>query len=99
MNMGKITYLLMAMMLIHLPGCRSGVKSVPEDLFDRENLVAWCIVPFDAAERTPEQRAGMLEELGITRLAYDYRDRHLASFEEEIRTLKEHGIRLQAVWL
>ncbi len=99
MTMGKVVYLLMAMMLIHLPGCRSGVNSRTADLFDRENLVAWCIVPFDAAERTPEQRAGMLEELGITRLAYDYRDRHLASFEEEIRILKEHGIRLQAVWL
>ncbi|HDS07703.1 MAG TPA: AP endonuclease [Bacteroides sp.] len=99
MTMVKVVSLMMAMMLIQLPGCRSGVKSVPKDLFDRENLVAWCIVPFDAAERTPEQRAGMLEELGITRLAYDYRDRHLASFEEEIRTLKEHGIRLQAVWL
>ena len=26
-------------------------------LFARENLVAWCIVPFDSAKRGPEERA------------------------------------------
>ena len=82
----------MALMLIHLSGCRSDRKTPGTDLFDRENLVAWCIVPFDAMERTPEQRAEMLNELGIPGLAYDYREQHLASFEKEIRTLEEHGI-------
>lgn len=66
--------------------------------FDRSNLVAWCIVPFDAQKRTPEQRAQMLEELKIRRLAYDYRAEHVASFEEEILTLKKHGIELTAWW-
>jgi len=97
--MKQVMILLTAMMMIAVSGCRSAGKPLDKDLLDRENLVAWCIVPFDARERTPEQRAQMLNELGISRLAYDYRDRHLASFEEEIRTLKEHGIRLQAVWL
>jgi sugar phosphate isomerase/epimerase len=85
--------------MIHIAGCRSARKHPEPDLFDRENLVAWCIVPFDAMERTPEQRAGMLQELGFSQLAYDYRERHLATFEEEIRTLKQHGIKLRAVWL
>jgi len=68
------------------------------DIFDRDNLVAWCIVPFDAEERTPKERADMLDELGISRFAYDYRDIHLPSFAEEINVLREHGIDLSAVW-
>ena len=45
-------------------------KEPPENL-RTENLVAWCIVPFDASKRSPEQRARMLKELGMTRCAYD----------------------------
>ena len=69
------------------------------DLFSRENLVAWCIVPFDAADRTPGERAKMLNELGISRMAYDYRDRHIPSFRKEIVVLETAGIELTAVWL
>ena len=29
-------------------------------LFDKHNLVAWCIVPFDAKNRGPSERAEML---------------------------------------
>jgi len=67
-------------------------------LFARDNLVAWCIVPFDASKRTPEQRARMLKELGIQRLAYDYRAEHIPQFEEEIQQLARHGIELTAWW-
>jgi hypothetical protein len=31
-----------------------------EALFAKSNLVAWCIVPFDAKKRGPEERAHML---------------------------------------
>ncbi len=69
------------------------------DIFDRDNLMAWCIVPFDAADRTPEERAEMLLELGIKKMAYDYRDRHIPLFREEIEVLENRGIDLSAVWL
>jgi hypothetical protein len=82
-----------------LSGCNSPVEKGSDDLFSKENLVAWCIVPFDATHRTPEQRAEMLNELGISRFAYDYRDEHIPHFKEEIVVLKEHGIELSAVWL
>ena len=42
-----------------------------EALFAKDNLVAWCIVPFDAAGRGPEARAQMLSRLGVTKVAYD----------------------------
>ncbi len=40
----------------------------------------------------------MLSELGIRRLAYDYRAEHVASFEEEIAMLQAYGIELTAWW-
>lgn len=67
-------------------------------MFRDENLVAWCIVPFDSQKRTPEQRAQMLDELGIRKLAYDYRAEHVPSFDEEITTMKKHGIEFTAWW-
>jgi len=68
-------------------------------MLDRDNLVAWCIVPFDAADRSPEERAEMLNRLGIGKFAYDYRDRHIDELPHEIGVLREHGIELTAVWL
>src|SRR5438045_3644987 len=69
-----------------------------DELFARKNLVAWCIVPFDAKKRTPEQRAQMLEDLQIHRFAYDWRAEHLPSFEEELAALQRHKIELTALW-
>lgn len=70
-----------------------------ESVFRKDNLVAWCIVPFDAAKRGPEERAQMLRRLGITRLAYDWRERDILTFDEEIDALERHAIRLEAFWV
>lgn len=72
--------------------------SQPQDVFRHGNLVAWCIVPFDSAKRTPAERAEMLERLGIHRLAYDYRAEHIPSFDEELEQLAQHDIELTAWW-
>ncbi len=64
----------------------------------KENLVAWCIVPFDAKQRGPAERAVMLKELGITRCAYDWRKEHVASFEQEIIEYQKQGIEFFAFW-
>lgn len=68
------------------------------DLFARTNLVAWCIVPFDAKKRGPEERAAMMEKLGFKLFAYDYRAEHIPTFDEEIAALKRHNVRLLAWW-
>lgn len=70
----------------------------PGDLFDRENLVAWCIVPFDAAERNSHERASMIRRLGLRRVAYDWRAEHVSTFEDEIRAYRQHGIEFFAFW-
>jgi len=72
--------------------------AAPKDLFARSNLVAWCIVPFDAKKRGPEERAQMLERLGIRRLAYDWRAEHIPTFDAEIEACQKHHIELTAWW-
>lgn len=66
--------------------------------FGSENLVAWCIVPFDAGKRGPEERVKMLKRLGLKRVAYDWRQEHVATFEKEIQEYQKHGIELFAFW-
>lgn len=68
------------------------------DVFAPANRFAWCIVPFDKAKRTPEQRAAMLEQLGIRGLAYDWRSEHIPTFDAEIAACKAHGIAITAWW-
>ncbi len=40
----------------------------------------------------------MLQRLGLTQLAYDYRAEHIPTFDDEMVALKRHGIRLLAWW-
>src|SRR2546422_9894464 len=75
----------------------SSIISNPS-LFARTNLVAWCIVPFDARKRGPEERAVMLERLGFSLFAYDYRAEHIPTFDAEMEALKRHHITLFAWW-
>ena len=59
-------------------------------LFRKDNLLAWCIVPFDVTQRDSKHRATMLQRLGIGALAYDWRDEHMPLFDEELRQLRDH---------
>ncbi|REK19484.1 MAG: heme-binding domain-containing protein [Planctomycetota bacterium] len=68
------------------------------DVLAPSNLVAWCIVPFDASQRSPAERAEMLADLGLKRCAYDWRAEHVPTFEEEILEYKRHGIEFFAFW-
>ncbi|MCE9630896.1 MAG: sugar phosphate isomerase/epimerase [Planctomycetia bacterium] len=74
------------------------VATKAKELFRRDNLVAWCIVPFDAKQRGPEERAVMLEKLGFKHFAYDWRGEHVPTFEQEWDALAKHGVALDAFW-
>ena len=67
-------------------------------LLDKDNLVAWCIVPFDAKKRGPAERAEMIARLGIRRIAYDWRDKDVPYFEQEIVEYKKRGLEFFAFW-
>src|ERR1700722_9619887 len=68
-------------------------------LYSRDNLIAWCIVPFDSKKRTPEDRAAMLQKLGFKHFAYDWRSEHIPTFDAEVEALKRHGVALDAFWV
>ncbi|WP_207423573.1 sugar phosphate isomerase/epimerase family protein [Desertivirga brevis] len=95
----KFFFLLLAAGVI--TACSTSKRSSfrPASIYSKDNLIAWCIVPFDVKERNAEQRAQMLNKLGITMEAYDWRDKHIPLFDEEIQTLRKHNIKLQAWWL
>lgn len=88
------------------PAAEAGAASVPgqnqvpavDSVLRQDNLVAWCIVPFDAAQRTPAERAQMLQDLAIKRCAYDWREEHVPSFEQEIIEYRKRGIEFFAFW-
>jgi hypothetical protein len=95
------TTLLLLLAVMTLPGWSvEGPSSAGEhgDVFAPANRFAWCIVPFDKGKRTPEQRAAMLEQLGIKGLAYDWRAEHIPTFDAEIAACKAHGIAITAWW-
>src|SRR6476659_7380389 len=89
---------LLLLLAFLVPNCPSG-RAADYQLFARTNLMAWCIVPFDAKKRGPEERAAMLEKLGFKHFAYDYRAEHIPTFDAEIEALKTRGVALDAFWL
>jgi hypothetical protein len=105
MNRRKWTILVLGMAVVGLAATAQNCVAqertqgkAPPDIFSRSNLVAWCIVPFDGENRNPAQRAEMVKALGLTRVAYDWRENHVASFEEEILQYKKHGLDYFAFW-
>jgi quinoprotein glucose dehydrogenase len=90
-------FILLLLACLAAPRAESADAS-PDKLFARDNLVAWCIVPFDAKKRGPEERAAMLERIDIKRFAYDWRAEHLPTLDAEIDALQKHGIELTAFW-
>jgi hypothetical protein len=67
-------------------------------LWAHDNLLAWCVVPFDAKKRGPEGRAQMLAKLGIKHFAYDWRDKDIPTFDAEIDALEKHRIEVLGWW-
>ena len=78
---------------------RNSAAQSRDRLFARDNLIAWCIVPFDSKKRNPEDRAAMLERLGFQHFAYDWRPEHIPTFDAEIEALEKHHVSLDAFWV
>lgn len=82
-------------LLLILISCNSNQPEQP----DMQNYYAWCIVPFDNQNRTPEERIGMLKDLGFVSYAYDWREKHLPEMVMEFKLAKENDIKVNAVWM
>jgi sugar phosphate isomerase/epimerase len=86
------------LLLPFVPLLSESVQAETPANFKTDHLVAWCIVPFDAKKRSPAERSEMLVRLGLKHCAYDWRQEHVASFEDEIKQYKKHGIDFFAFW-
>lgn len=91
------TVLMTALFMVSI-GLASTERRPVNGLWFHDNLVAWEVVPFDDNKRSPQARAEMLDRLGFKHFAYDWRDEHVPTFDEEIETLKRHHIDLLAWW-
>lgn len=87
-----------ALSLLALLTLARSAIAAPADLWSRDNLVAWCIVPFDAQKRGPDERAEMLQRLGFRQFAYDWRAEHVPTFDAEIRACAQRGVTITAWW-
>ncbi len=87
-----------SLLLLALVALPAFAQPAGTDIFAPDNLMAWCIVPFDTAKRGPQARAEMLARMGIKKLAYDWRAEHIPTFDDEIKALRKHGVTLQAFW-
>jgi hypothetical protein len=73
-------------------------KKTGKSIYAKQNLVAWCIVPYDSRKRNAAERAAMLNKLGIQSFAYDWRANDLPLMDVELNTLRKSGIHLKSVW-
>ena len=85
----KIYYFTLTLLLVFSTSVALGGEKnkIPEN-FQKENLIAWCIVPFDLNKRTPSERATMLVDLGLNRVAYDWHYRGKEQCDWEIPTFQ-----------
>jgi len=84
--------------LILIAATPTALAELPSN-FQPENLVAWCVAHrWDAADRSPAERADLLSVLGVGRLAYNWRTQDNPQFEEEILQCQRNGIEFFAFW-
>ena len=98
----ELTLLAISVLLTAASACNAlqaaNTATDPATLFARKNLTAWCVVPFDANKRGPEERAAMLQRLGFKNFAYDWREKDIPAFDAEVDAMKRHGINIAAWW-
>ncbi len=75
-------------------GCEQNTNIISID-----NTFPWCIVAYDSLDRTPQERIKMMTEIGFTKYAYDWRDRHLVDSKNELILAQENGIEIISVWI
>lgn len=72
-----------------------------QSTIDISEVSPWCIVTFDKLKRTPEQRIDMLNNLGIKKYGYNWRENNLIDTKKEFRLAKENDIEITStlIWL
>lgn len=69
------------------------------DFASENKLMAWAFLDFDTEERTPPERAEMLNRAGFTKCGYEGHPRYIGQLEEHIIAYRDHGIELVGIYL
>ena len=64
----------------------------------RARIAASRIVSYDIPERSPHERAAMLQRMGLTRIVWDWREEHALRFGAEMDALDGHQISIVGLW-
>lgn len=100
--MHKTTIFLFILYSIFLIACSSEAsdnQSQAALTFAKPNLHVWAYEEYDAIDRTPEERAQVLVDLGITKAGYICRNaKRVSEFEAYLNAYREAGIELVGVW-
>ena len=68
-------------------------------IFSKSNLHVWAFEEYDKVNRSPDERARLLKELGIKKVGYVCRNKkRLDEFEAYVKAYKNEGIEIVSVW-
>lgn len=70
-----------------------------EDMIKVDEVSPWCIIGFDSLDRTPEQRIGLLKEMGFSKYGFNKGKGDLSKMNEEFRLAKENNIEITSIFL
>lgn len=59
----------------------------------------WCILGFDTADRTPEQRIALLKELGLKKYGFNKGKGDFSTMKQEFKLAKENEIEITSIFL
>ncbi|MFC0603050.1 sugar phosphate isomerase/epimerase family protein [Winogradskyella pulchriflava] len=92
-NLSTFTIILLLFTIYY--SCSNEAKNT----INTADITPWCIVPFDALERSPRERMAMLKEMGFTKYGYNWREKHLQEMSEEFKLAKENNIEITSIFL
>jgi len=93
--MKAIVLIISTFLVVLIISCGSG----PNYNIAVDEVAPWCILDFDAVERTPEQRIAMLKEMGIKRYGFNKGKGDLTSMIDEFNLAKENDIEITSIFL
>ncbi|MFD2823393.1 sugar phosphate isomerase/epimerase family protein [Lacinutrix iliipiscaria] len=89
------TIICLLLLLIFVSSCSNNIESQ----FKVDKISPWCIIGFDALDRSPKQRIDMLKQMGFTKYGYNKGKGDLTKMKEEFKLAKENNIEIVSIFL
>ncbi|EDP95873.1 TIM barrel protein [Kordia algicida OT-1] len=80
-------------------GLNVACQKTDKQLIEVEEVSPWCILGFDAADRTPEQRISLLKELGLKKYGFNKGKGDFSKMKEEFQLAEQNNIEITSVFL